>query len=277
MHLSIILFSIVAVVCVRLGWRRSADSWSNRWQWAVGVLLFPGLLLLATAVAVLLMGTDGYMLGLPVGWIGYLLALSYLGYIGVELLILLGGGWRSLWTVAGYRLFNFPKTVGHILDTPALFAAQVGFWDSKLVVSRGLLETLNEEQIQAVLTHEAAHYYYRDTFWFFWFGWLRQTTTWLPQSKALWQELLLLRELRADQWAAQQVDPLLLAESLLLVVKDASVEPEFNCAAFDAADRLEERIEALLTTSEQNYTSHYVAFAWLFMAMLPLLTLLLHT
>jgi Zn-dependent protease with chaperone function len=284
MHLSIILFSIVAVFGVRLGWRRfskgevspSRGNWASRWQWALGVFLFPPLLLGMTALAVLMMGTEGYMLGLPVGWIGYLWALSYLGFIGVYFLVVLAGGWRSLKTVEEYRLFNFQETVGHILDSSALFAAQVGFWNSKLVVSRGLLETLSEEQIQAVLTHESAHSYYRDTFWFFGLGWLRQTTFWLPQSKALWQELLLLRELRADQWAAQRVDPLLLAESLLLVVKDTARQPEFNCAAFDAADRLEERIEALLTPSEQIDHGRYITFAWLFMAMLPFLTLLLH-
>jgi beta-lactamase regulating signal transducer with metallopeptidase domain len=219
------------------------------------------------------------MLGLPVGWIGYLLALSFLGYAGVRLLGLLVGGWRSIQTIQTYDHFNVQKTVGYILDTPALFAAQVGFWNSKLVVSRGLLTSFNNAQIEAVLTHEAAHHYYRDTFWFFWLGWLRQASSWLPYSSFLWQELLLLRELRADQWAAQQVDALLLAETLLLVVKDPLISPEINCAAFGTpapANRLEERIEALLTRTEQSYNGRGVRFIWMLTALLPLLTLLLH-
>ena len=281
MHLSFILFSIAAVFSIRLCSPQCPGqrTWSGRWQWALSLFLLPPLLLVTTALAVMLMGTDGYMLGLPVGWIGYLLALSFLGYTSVRLLSLMVGGWRSIQTIQTYDPFNFQKTVGHILDTPALFAAQVGFWNSKLVMSRGLITTFNHAQIEAVLTHEAAHHYYRDTFWFFWLGWLRQATSWLPYSNVLWQELLLLRELRADQWAAQQVDPLLLAETLLLVVKDPLMHSEINCAAFGTAapaNRLEERIEALLTEAEPSSQGQAVMFVWMLIALLPLLTLLLH-
>jgi Zn-dependent protease with chaperone function len=281
MHLSFILFSIAAVFLIRLCSPQvtGQQTWSSRWQRSLSLFLLPPLLLMMTALAVMLMGTDGYMLGLPVGWIGYLLALSFLGYTGMRLLGLMAGGWRSIQTVQTYNLFNFQKTIGHILDTPALFAAQVGFWNSKLVMSRGLLTSFNDAQIEAVLTHEAAHHYYRDTFWFFWLGWLRQATSWLPYSNVLWQELLLLRELRADQWAAQKIDALLLAETLLLVVKAPLMPPEINCAAFGTAapaNRLEERIEALLTRTEQSYKGHGVRFIWMLTAFLPLLTLLLH-
>ena len=73
-------------------------------------------------------------------------------------------------------------------------------------------------------------------FGFFWWGWLRRLTEWLPHSKELWQELLLLRELRADQWAAQQVDPLVLAESLLLMVNPypAEFRREYLCRHADS-------------------------------------------
>jgi Zn-dependent protease with chaperone function len=281
MHLSFILFSIAAVFFIRLCSPQRPDrrTWSSRWQRALSLFLLPPLLVVTTALAVMLMGTDGYMLGLPVGWIGYLLALSFLGYAGARLLSLMVGGWRSLQTVQTYELFDFQKTVGYILDTPALFAAQVGFWNSKLVMSRGLLTSFNAAQIEAVLTHEAAHHYYRDTFWFFWLGWLRQVTHWLPYSNFLWQELLLLRELRADQWAAQKIDALLLAETLLLVVKAPLTHSEINCAAFGTitpASRLEERIEALLTKAEPSYQGQGVILIWMFTALLPLLTLLLH-
>jgi len=280
MHLSFILFSIAAVFCIRLCSQGTGQrTWSSRWQRALILFLLPPLLLMMTALSVMLMGTDGHMLGLPVGWIGYLLALSFLGYMGVRLLGLIVGGWRSIQTVQTYDLFDFQKTVGHILDTPALFAAQVGFWNSKLVISRGLLTSFNDAQIEAVLAHEAAHHYYRDTFWFFWLGCLRQSTSWLPYSNALWQEVLLLRELRADQWAAQKIDALLLAETLLLVVKDPLIHSEINCAAFGTAtpiSRLEERIEALLTGAEQSSQGQSIPFIWMFIALLPLLTLFLH-
>jgi Zn-dependent protease with chaperone function len=285
MHLSFILLAMVAVFCIRGCHGISSRAESNGWQRSLCLFLLPPLLLMTTALAVTLMGTDGYMLGLSVGWMGYLLSLSFLGYMGIMLLGSTLSGWRSIQTVNTYslfnfkNLFNFKKTVGHVLDTPNLFAAQVGFWNSKLVISRGLLETFDEAQLEVVLTHEAAHHYYRDTFWFFWLGWLRQATRWLPYSESLWQELLLLRELRADRWAAQRVDALLLAETLLLVVKDPLINPELDCAAFGAVasvDRLEERIEALLTDAEPSSQNWNIAVIWLFIPLLPLLSLLLH-
>jgi hypothetical protein len=76
----------------------------------------------------------------------------------------------------------------------------------------------------------------------------------VTNTEALWQELLILRELRADRWAARQVDPLLLAESLLMVASAPSSIPfESFCAAFSQVaqrNRLEERIEALLAEPE---------------------------
>jgi Zn-dependent protease with chaperone function len=98
------------------------------------------------------------------------------------------------------------------------FAAQVGVWKPQLVVCRGLLEQLDEEHLRAVLAHEEAHRHYGDTLWMFAVGWLRHLSGWLPNTEVLWQELLTLRELRADRWAAQRVDPLVLGEALVQVV-----------------------------------------------------------
>lgn len=281
MHLSLLVMAVAIAVCTRIFWscRKDASTWANRWQQSISAFLLAPLLLITTAIAVLCMGTQGQMLGIPVGWIGYLLALGFLGLGGVNLLRLGWQGWRSLSQVSSYPLLELGIGTGYRLETPALFAAQVGFWQPKLVVSQGLLDRLTPEQINAVLTHEQAHVHYRDTFWFFWLGWLRQFTLWLPSTGALWQELLLIRELRADQWAAQLVDPLVLAESLLLVVQDAPVISQDFCAAFGEAapvSRLEERIEALLTAPESFSQAKWMTLVPLLVALVPLLTLLIH-
>ncbi|PSB67401.1 hypothetical protein C7B61_06325, partial [filamentous cyanobacterium CCP1] len=228
--------------------------------------------------AVLCMGTEGQMLGLPVGWLGYSLAIGFLGFAGGLLLKSLVQGWRSVQHLQSYPLAKFNGIEGRLLESPSLFAAQVGFWQPELVISQGLLDTLSSEQLAAVLAHEQAHSYHRDTFWFFWLGWLRQMTVWLPCTNALWQELLLLRELRADRWAAQQVDPLLLAESLLLVVQHPVMEDQY-CAAFGTTsiDRLEERIDALLGESRPPETSQSLAWIGLLLGFAPLLTMFFHT
>lgn len=125
------------------------------------------------------------------------------------------------------------------LHTPALFAAQIGFWRPHLVLSQGLFDTLTLTQLEAVITHELAHVHYCDTFWFFWLGCVRRVTGWLPYTETIWQELLLLRELRADSWAAQRVEPepLVLVESLLEVVKAPLTNLALHCAAFGSCCR----------------------------------------
>jgi Zn-dependent protease with chaperone function len=278
MHLTLILLTGTIAVLVRvMGWT-APKPWINRWQKTLFTFLLPPVLLLMTAVAVLCMGTQGQMLGLPVGWMGYLLALGFLG-VAVGLLLRLSWlGWRSLRQVQTYPVAEIAGVIGRTLNTSQLFAAQVGFWQSQLVISQGLLDRLTSEQLEAVLTHEQAHAYYRDTFWFFWMGWLRHFTAWLPNNEVLWQELLLLRELRADRWAAQTVDPLILAESLLLTVQDSSTSTDL-CAAFSAAaplSRLEERIEALLSPPELSSQFNGIALLGLAVALIPLLTVLFH-
>jgi hypothetical protein len=279
MHLSLILLTLGVAVLIRAVWRKRENSWTQRWQAALTAFLLPPLLLIVTSLAVLCMGMQGQMLGLQVGWLGYSLALGFVGFAGVSLLWLAGQGWRSLQQVRTYPTLDLADQTGYLLDSSALFAAQVGFWQSELLISQGLLQSLTPAQLDTVLTHEQAHYHYRDTFWFFGLGWLRYLTVWLPQTEALWQELLLLRELRADQWAAQRVDPLLLAEALLLVVKAPMTDVNSHCVAFNASlsvSRLEERIGALLTTSLEIEQPKIHQWIWLFLAFLPFLTLAFH-
>jgi Zn-dependent protease with chaperone function len=134
-----------------------------------------------------------------------------------------------------------------LLKTPYCFAGHVGLWPSELVISEGLIERLTAEQLQGVLAHEQAHHYYQDTLWFWVLGWLRRLTRWLPRTESLWQDLLLLRELRADHWAATQVDPLTLAEALLVVVRSPFIPPAAQVIPLhDQPTRVETRINALL-------------------------------
>lgn len=286
MHLSLILMAIVLAWSSRFLLAGTAtrrlpqEPWVARWQRALGVFLFSPLLLIITALAVLWMGTQGQMWGLPVGWIGYLLAMGFLATTLATLCWSGWQGWRSLQSINAYPTITVRDTPACLLDTPALFAAQIGFWRSRLVLSQGLIDTLAPTQLEAVITHELAHVYYSDPFWFFWLGCVRRVTGWLPYSETLWQELLLLRELRADSWAAQRVEPLLLAESLLEVVKAPLRNLEVHGAAFGAIvppHRLAERIDALLTGPEPMPSRAEVPWLWLLVTLLPLMTLAFHS
>lgn len=281
MHLLMILVTLGLAWWLRARWFCPQGSWAQRWQRSLLLFLFPPLLLMMSALAVVCMGPQGQMVGLPAGWFSYLLALGFFGLAGILCLKLAREGWLSVRQTRTHLLQDLGGKPCRVIDTPVLFSALIGFWQPELVVSKGLLNTLADAQLDAVIAHEQAHYYYRDTFWFFWLGCVRSCTAWLPNTEALWQELLLLRELRADHWAAQQVDPLLLAESLLMVVSYPVMASESLCAAFSAfaqRNRLTERIEALLGESESPPQPRAKwSWIWLLLAFLPLATVPFHT
>ncbi len=280
MHLMMILIVLVVSWWLRYSWTEPQGSWSLRWGRSLFLFLFPPLLIFMTAIAVLCMGGQGQMGGMYTGWFSYLLALISLAFFAILCIKLAFQGLQSVKSACNCPLINLEDKQVRLLQTGALFAGQIGFWQPELVVSQGLLQTLSPNHLESVLAHEQGHYYYRDTFWFFWLGWVRSCTAWLPNTEPLWQELLVLRELRADSYAASQVDPLVLAESLLLVVSTSPVLPEICCAALGssgAGDRLEQRIEALLAPPEPIQEPQLQSWYGFLLALLPLVAVIFHS
>lgn len=257
--------------------------WRDRWAYTLSCFLFAPLLLLMTAIAIVCMGPSGQMVMHWEGWLSYGLAIAFLVWAGIRGLHLAWTGHQTTRHLHRHSVIQLQEQPVRLLDTPELYSAQIGFWRSRLVISQGLLSTLQPSHIQAVLAHEYAHAHYHDTFWFFWLGCLRRITPWLPHTEELWQELLTLRELRADRHAAQTVDPLVLAEALLLVVSAPlgqlqHLQPEL-CAAFSWAvsrDRLTERIDSLLAAPEQPPTTTWWPLSWLAIVCLPLVAIPFH-
>ncbi len=279
MHLVMILVVLGIAWWLRCKPIDSVGSWAERWAKALLLFLFPPLLLIMTGVAVLCMGPQGQMVGFSSGGFSYLLAVGFFGLMGIKFIILSRQGWQAQRQARTYPRLAVQDKHCRVFNTTVPFAALIGFWQPELVVSQGLLNTLATAHVDAVITHEQAHKYYRDTFWFFWLGWLRSCTQWLPNTEALWQELLALRELRADTWAAQKVDPLVLAESLLQVVSSTSSIPfESFSAAFSVTqrNRLVERVEALLSEPEVTPEANLWVWAWLLLAFLPLAAIPFH-
>jgi Zn-dependent protease with chaperone function len=284
MHLLMILITLGLAWSIRLVGLSSQGNWAGRWQRSLFLFVFPPLLLLMTAVAVLCMGYQGQMLGLQASWFSYILAITWSGFASFLLLKLTYQAWLSRQQIRTYPQQLILGKVARILETNFPYIAQIGLWQPELVISQGLLKTLDKDHLEAVLAHEQVHYSCRDTFWFFWLGWLRSLSQWLPQTETLWQELLLLREIRADLQATQQVDALVLAESLLLVVQDVNQFSQLHsaegfCAAFNQTiphNRLLERIDALLTETETFPSGSWWNWSWLILTFLPLVTILLH-
>ncbi|MGD1865028.1 MAG: M56 family metallopeptidase [Phormidesmis sp.] len=296
MHLHMIEIALVAAVLCRFLYRYlyhqvgAGHCWQTRWHLGLTAFVVPPLLLLATAVSILMMGVGGA----SPAWEGPLSYGLSLGFVLVGLGLWLHLSWLTRKALREVQrspkaLIETPQvcSVGRVVNVPTVFSAQVGAWSSELVISTGLLNHLDEEHLEAVLAHEMGHAHYRDTFWFFWLGGLRRLTGWLPFTESLWQELLLLREVRADKWAAHKVDSLVLAESLMSVITAPLMYSEAGCAGFSCEaprSRLAQRIDALLfDESVGEAADGFVSSRWVVcqnvaiaLALSPLLTIPFH-
>ena len=277
MHLLTIIMTLSLAVALRQASFHS-QGWLKRWYRGLFIFLFPPLLLLTTAMTILYMGCHGTMLGIKAGFLGCVISGSLILFACGCLFKLAYQGDRTIVQLQKYPRSNVGGINARVIELDLPYSAQIGFWRSELVMSRGLLTALDSDHLAAVIAHEQAHVHYRDTFWFFWLAWVRSFSFWLPNTEALWQELLLLRELRADRRAVESVDFLLLAESLLFAVKAPLNAPVLGVSLNDAqiGDRLNERIDFLLNPPESIQSNKWRSWSWLFLLFLPLLTIPLH-
>lgn len=293
MHMIMIFLTLVIALGIRLV-PLPATTWQQRWQVGLWRFALPPILITTTAIALVLMGTQGLMLGLPTDGVSYGLGL---GFCLLVIIVMVTRAVQAVQTINQvYKLpqhsfdqdfdRDFNQDFNHHLEGqdwqdqgfrlwqhPAIFAAQIGIWQPQLVISQGLLDRFDFEHFQAVLYHEQAHRQFQDNFWFWGLGCLHQIGGWLPNSQVLWQELLLLREIRADQWAVKYVAPLTLAEALLWSVQ-SMYSPDFAADFGDRGDRLELRIETILNPQPILGNPSY---GWFIVGLLPLLTVLLHS
>ncbi len=121
-------------------------SWQTRWHRTLTAFVVPPLLLLATTVSIVTMGSDSAYL-----WEGQLSFGLSTGFLALA-----GGLWTHLIWLAlrtQRELRRYPTrsirtdadtVTGRVMDVPAVFSAQVGLWSSDLVVSQGLLSHLDE-------------------------------------------------------------------------------------------------------------------------------------
>ena len=282
MHGSMLLLALT----IAIGLRWFLPSYQRRWQTTLFFFLFPPLLLLMTVISVVCMGYRGQMLGYNSSLISYFSAIIWLVFAIFCLIKLSYQTWQTHRDFSSYPLKKITAQKARVLAVDFPYSARVGFWKSELIVTQGLLNLLDQEHLQAVLAHEQAHQEYHDTFWFFWLGWLRSMSSWLPNSENLWSELVFLRELRADKYASRQVDYLLLAESLLLVAEKVNQVAEINfsdscCVALNdhsLNNRLLERINALVESENPELPRfNYQVWLLLSLSLAPFLLLPLHS
>jgi Zn-dependent protease with chaperone function len=297
MHVGLLVATLMIAIAVRLAYLRIyydgrlQQRWSCRWRWALTAFLISPVMLIVVAIAILIMGSQGLMFGLSVCYVGNLLSTGILVYAVLNLLYLMWQERQTYRSVAKLpKMVVMNSHVAYCADVDTVFAGYVGVWNPLLIVSQSLLSTLSSEQIEAVFAHENAHLNCKDNVLFFYLGWLRRMTSWLPGTTVLWDELLLLREVRADCYAAQSVDALIVAEALLAVVQSTlqstpypySTVPSGLNVAFtsttESPARLAERIETLLSYSSQPTVETAPGLlTWLLLsAGFPFLSVLFH-
>jgi Zn-dependent protease with chaperone function len=273
MHFGLLSMSVIGAVILRLPTPQIHNSWQERWHSALTYFLLPPLLIFTTSIALICMGTKGEMLGKPMGLLGeisyvwaWLLVITWL----ICLVYRSYQGWQSCQNLKELTPSSWQGYDFLLLDTDRPIAARVGFWTSQLVLSKGLFTHLGPDHIKSIIDHESAHAFYRDTFYFFWLGWLEQCSKLLPNSQLWWRELLLLREMRADQWAKQRVDYLLLAESLLTLAQfnHQELSPFLAAPINPLPDRLEQRIDYLLQEESGECQSGFNW--WWLLGLMPL-------
>ena len=107
---------------------------------------------------------------------------------------------------------------GDVLVVPGLPnpAFTAGWWHPRVYVAAEIADLLDEEQVTAVLTHEAAHLARRDPLRLSVLRFLAHTLFYLPTFRRLAEDAADESEILADDAAARQ-RPLVLAETLVLL------------------------------------------------------------
>ncbi|MEM9137110.1 MAG: M56 family metallopeptidase [Cyanobacteria bacterium P01_F01_bin.42] len=280
MHLLMILLSIGIAWLLRLSWGIFPRHPILNEAKGIVLMIAPSLFVLMTSVSIVWMGPDG--MGLPMweGWLSYGMAIAFLGYA-----IALG---IRIWST-NRRFVQHVKTLPsreiqgyacRILETPSLYSALCGIGTAEIVISRGLLDSLDSEHVAAVLAHEQAHAHFNDVLHYAILAWLRRILPLFPYSSSIWKVLILNREVRADRWATQWIEPLVLAESLLAIAQ--SPQPGFSTTSplivgTSACDGLSLRIKALIEPEVSSSSRfHFGLWLWIIVACCPLLMVPFH-
>ncbi|MCG7335670.1 M56 family metallopeptidase [Sporosarcina sp. ACRSM] len=121
-----------------------------------------------------------------------------------------------------------------IFSHPVPLAITMGFKRPKIVLSTGLINLLNEEELKAVITHEMAHKTNRDPLAIFLMTLCAATMWYIPILKWFSQQYGIIKELQADEYAIEQQGTSVHLGSALLKMLKAG-QPEnmgFTYASF---------------------------------------------
>ncbi|MDQ3876805.1 MAG: M48 family metalloprotease, partial [Actinomycetota bacterium] len=135
-------------------------------------------------------------------------------------------------------------------------AFAVGAFRGRILLSRDLLDELDDEELDAILAHEIAHLQAHDVHLVFAAGMLRDMVAWNPFAHIAFRRLQADRELEADRRAAEMTgSPLAVASGLVRVCevltgKERAATP--TLAALHPRARVSRRVDRLLALADRQ-------------------------
>lgn len=136
-----------------------------------------------------------------------------------------------------------------VWDRP--LAVVYGFRSPKILLSTWMLQHLDSQELEAVLTHELGHVLRRDTLMIWLATILRDAFFYLPTSWTAYRRLQHEKELACDDWAiAHTKRPLALASALAKVWNQTVSGPVLAQSFTGTGSQIELRIERLLELSD---------------------------
>lgn len=234
-----VALAALATACAIGSWRFTTARWTSRaprlaitlWQ-ALGVAWG-----LATTGTLLAYAVQPYDVGLLHGLIFFadgrppraawdlphiLAMIAGLTALSVLVVVTLAAGVQTLRARRRHRMLlrlishDNPVVPGvRVLDHPRAAAYCVPGLRSQVVVSEGALKLLSEDELSAVLAHEAAHVRERHDLVLLPFGALRRALPWSKVVRDAHSQVELLIEMAADDRARRYCSPRRLATALL--------------------------------------------------------------
>lgn len=136
----------------------------------------------------------------------------------------------QLITLLSEPMIDRPGT--RLIDTPAPVAYCLpGALTSITVLSAGLIQLLDEEELQAVIEHERAHVRLRHDIVLILFTAWKVSLQWLPTARNASREVALLLEMQADDNALKSVARVSLARAITVVSEGGSLPQRSELSA----------------------------------------------
>jgi len=130
-----------------------------------------------------------------------------------------------------------------------VYAFSVGFWRPRIVLSTGLRELLDPDELTAVLLHEAYHVRALDSLKVAFARAMARALFFLPLADDLARSYLIQKELAADRYAIRQMgDRWALASALWKLARQAQTQAQVAVAG--ATDAIALRVRQLLDSPE---------------------------